>query len=151
MKRWARTGDDGTAMLEFVSLVVIVVIPLTYLILTAFDVQQGAFGTSSAAREAGRVFVLGSGTADAEHRAKVAADIVLADQSMRLGTAGDTSLSVACSASPCLTPGGSVTVTVTSRVQLPLVPAFLAHVVPVSVPVTSRYEQVVDSYLAPRP
>jgi len=144
-------GDDGTAILEFVSLVVIVVIPLTYLILTAFDVQRAAFGTSSAAREAGRVFVLGSGTVDAEHRARVAAGIVLADQSIRLGAAEDTSLQVACSAQPCLTPGASVTVTVTSRVQLPLVPAFLSRIVPVSVPVSSRYEQVVDSYLAPRP
>ena len=50
-------GDDGNAIVEFVYLAVLLMVPLVYVLLTVFQVQRAAFAASSAAREAGRVFV----------------------------------------------------------------------------------------------
>ena len=141
-------GDAGAAMLEFVSLVVILVVPLTYLVLTVFEVQRAAYGASSAAREAARVFVVSPGSAVADERARTAAAIVLDDH----GVAPErVSLSFACSVDPCLTPRGRVTATVSTVVALPLVPSFLSGLAPVSVPVRAEHTQVVDAYVAARP
>jgi hypothetical protein len=141
-------GDSGAAMLEFVSLVVLLVIPLTYLVLTVFEVQRATFGVGSAARESARVFVLAPGSVPADEQARVAAQLVLADHGVDPDT---TVVSITCSADPCLTPREVVTVTVSTRVPLPLVPGFLSSLVPVEVPVQATQRQVVDAYVALRP
>ena len=140
--------DSGAAMLEFVSLVVVLVVPLTYLVLTVFEVQRAAYGVGAAAKESARVFVLAPGSGPADEQARAAAQMVLADHGV---SPDDTAVAISCSDDPCLTPRATVTVSVSSVVRLPLVPGFLAGFVPVEVPVRAAQRQVVDSYVAVRP
>lgn len=67
------TRDDGTATVEFVTVAVVLTIPLVYVLLTVFAVQRAAFAVTAAAREAGRAYV-------AERDPQAAADLALADQ-----------------------------------------------------------------------
>ncbi|MGH3455694.1 MAG: hypothetical protein ACRDPQ_20380 [Nocardioidaceae bacterium] len=53
-----RRDETGTALIEFIWLGLLLLVPLVYIMLTVFDAQRGAFGASSASRAAGRAFVL---------------------------------------------------------------------------------------------
>lgn len=138
--------DAGNAIVEFVYLAVLLMIPLVYVLLTVFRVQSAAFAVSSAAREAGRVYATSDSVDDAGPRAAAAAGIVMADSGLSL-SAGD--LRITCSAARCLQPGSQVQVAVTYRVTLPLVPRFFADRAPASIRVTSHHLEVVDRYRAP--
>ena len=51
------SGEQGSAVVEFVTLGVLLLVPLIYLVLTVARIQAGAYAVSMAAREAGRAFV----------------------------------------------------------------------------------------------
>ena len=135
-------GDDGNAIVEFVYLAILMMVPLTYLLLTVFRVQSATYAVSSATREAGRVFVT-SGPADADARATTAASIVMADSGLDLA---DGRLSIRCSARPCLTPGANVEVEIGYDVGLPFLPRFLDGALPASIHVEGRHLEVVDRF-----
>ena len=126
-------------------------VPLVYVLLTAFTVQRAAYAVSSASREAGRVFVAADSAALGRARAEQATAIVLRDSGL---TAQPASLDLACSAQPCLTPGAKVTVVLTYAVDLPLAPPLLTDAVSMvaaTIPVTGRHVEVVDRFRAIRP
>jgi hypothetical protein len=139
-------SDAGNAIVEFVYLAVLLMVPLVYVLLTVFRVQSAAFAVSSAAREAGRVYATSDSVADAGPRAFAAAGIVMADSGLSLSPAD---LRITCSASRCLQPGSRVEVAMTYQVALPLVPHFLSARAPASIRVTSHHLEVVDRYRAP--
>lgn len=121
----AARGEAGTAIVEFVWLGLLLLVPLLWIVLTVFEVQRGAFGVSGAARAAARAYALAPDDGQGEQRARAAARQVLDDQ----GLPGDVPLQVRVS---CRTPGSSchsggavITVRVDSRVDLPLVPDLL--------------------------
>lgn len=138
-----RSGEDGNAIVEFVFLAVLLMIPLVYVLLTVFRVQAAAFAVSSAAREAGRVYATAETVDDAGPRAYAAARIVMADSNLPLSP---DELAITCSSTPCLAPGSQVNVVMTYNVALPLVPRFFSDRAPASVQVTSRHLEVVDRY-----
>jgi Flp pilus assembly protein TadG len=140
-------GDDGNAIVEFVYLAVLLMVPLVYVLLTVFQVQRAAFAASSAAREAGRVFTTADDVGVGEKRARMAAGIVLRDSGLTLD-ADD--LRITCSSSPCLEPGSRVVVVVSHRVTLPLLPKVFGDRGPASVTVSSQHLEVVDRYRAVR-
>lgn len=140
-------GEDGTAILEFLGLAVLLMVPLAYVLLTVFEVQRAAYAVSSATREAGRVFVTADSTAQGEVRAFAAAGIVLRDSGLALQPGG---LVLACSADPCLTPGATVTVQLNHEVALPLAPPF-GGAAPAAVPVSGTHVAVVDRFRPVRP
>lgn len=144
MTRRARLprGDAGNAMVEFTFLGVLLFVPLVYVVLAVFDVQRASYGASEAVREAGRAYVSGTSTADAEQRAEDAARVALADQGLELGQG---QLTVTCSADPCLTPGATVTVRVELQVALPWVPV-LGDRPAAAVAVSARHDAVVDAF-----
>ena len=142
-----RRGDEGAAMIEFIVLAVAIAVPLAYLLLAVFDVQRTAYAASSATREAARVFVRAPSGPEAEARARAAAEISLADHGLTLT---DGSFSISCSASPCLTPGGTVRVAFSTQVTLPLVPVVGSHAL-ASVPVRAANTETVDIYSPIRP
>ena len=124
--------DDGNASLEFVAVAVVLMVPLVYVLLTVFAVQRAAFAVSAAAREAGRAYVTADAPDAAPDHAQAAADLALADElpghpRADLRTDGDG-----------LTPGTTVTVTVTYEVRLA---GGLA-----TIPVTARHVATVDRY-----
>lgn len=108
--------ENGTAMLEFVWLSVLLLVPFVYGVLCLFEVQRAAFGVAVASRSAARAYLLSPDTVAAGRRASRAADVALADQRVHGAT-----LRVACvPRRACLQPESSVRVVVRASVPLPL-------------------------------
>jgi Flp pilus assembly protein TadG len=147
LRRRCPRGDGGNAIIEFVYLAILLMIPLTYLLLTVFRIQGATYAVSSATREAGRVFVT-SASGDADARAATAASIVMADSGLELDAR---QLSIRCSARPCLTPGANVEVTIGYDVALPFLPRFLDGALPASIHVEGRHLEVVDRFRSALP
>jgi hypothetical protein len=143
LRRACMRGDDGNAIVEFVYLAILMMIPLTYLLITVFRVQGATYAVSSATREAGRVFVTSAASGDADARATAAASMVMADGGLELD---DRQLSIECSARPCLTPGAHVDVVIGYDMALPFLPRFLDGVLPASIHVEGRHLEVVDRF-----
>ncbi len=137
-----RPRDEGRAIIEFIFLGLLLLLPLVYLVLAAARVQAGAFSVSLAGREAARAFVTAASEAEAQERAHTAAALAFEDFAFE---AGD--VRVSCDATPCLRPGGSVTAVATITVPLPLVPDFIADRVPTSVTVSSTHVSTVDTFV----
>lgn len=141
--RRARMSDDGgTAVIEFVWLAILLLVPLIYLVLCLARLQAGSYAVTQAARESARAFVTASQEDPAQTRARAAADIAFEDQ----GFAGQGDLTLACTANPCLTAGESVTTRASVSVPLPLVPAFFRGTVPLEVPVSASQVAPVPKY-----
>ncbi len=143
MVRRRPSGEGGTAVVEFVFLAVLLLVPLIYLVMTLARLQAGAYAASAAAREGGRAFVTARSADEAPARATAAARIAFEDQGFG---AGEGDLAISCDGSPCLRPEGRVQMTTTVIVPLPLVPAFARSVVPLEVPVTATHVLVVDRF-----
>ena len=135
-------AERGSAVVEFVVLAVLMLIPLTYLVLTMARLQAGSFAVSQAAREAGRAFVTSPAGESSTVRAEMAARIAFLDHSFE----DSGRLVIACDGSPCLRPDGRVETTATVAVPLPLVPSFVRDVVPLSVAVSASHLSTVDRF-----
>jgi Flp pilus assembly protein TadG len=137
-------SDGGTALVEFFWLGVLLLVPLVYAILFAFDLQRASFAVTEATRSAGRAFVTtpDADVADASARAVAAAEMTFADHGVAASTY--TIDAPECRDSGCFAAGGTVRITVHVKVQLPLLPTFgIAGGV---VPVTGIHDEVFDSY-----
>ncbi len=141
-RRTVRRSDDGTATVEFVLVGLLLLVPLTYVVLTALSVQRTAFAAVEAARSAGRAFVTAPSGVAAKARATQAADLALADQGVGRGAAA---LHIGCSARPCLTPGATVRVQVSATVRMPWLPGFMIGDVG-GIPVQAVHVEVVDPF-----
>jgi Flp pilus assembly protein TadG len=123
-------GDSGSAIIEFVFVAVIVMIPLVYLIVAVAVVQRSELAVSQAAREAGRAFATSDSAADVNRR--VPAAVRLALESQHLGddaTVRFVAAGSSCDGAPIvprLQAGAQFTVCVTRRVVVPAVPSILA-------------------------
>jgi hypothetical protein len=139
-----RPAEDGRAIVEFIVLGLLLLLPMTYLVVTAARVQAASFAASLAGREAGRAFVTASSDDDGLARARAAAALAFAD--FDFGAEGR--MAVSCDRKPCLRPQGRVSTTATITVRLPLVPDFVADRVPSSVTVSSTSLSTVDRFVA---
>lgn len=126
------TDDDaGTAIIEFVFVAVIVMVPLVYLIAAVAAVQRSELAVAQAAREAGRAFATSDRADRAMVRAGVAVRIALRDQGLsddadlRFIPAGTDCADEPPPITPRLRPGAEFTVCVRRRVDLPAVPNVL--------------------------
>jgi Flp pilus assembly protein TadG len=126
----------GSALVEFQFLAVLLLVPLVYVLMASLDVQRTVFGATQAAREAGRV----AASTGSEPAARYAASLSLRDQGVDPAAVGVT---FTCP-SGCETPGGSITVRVSTRVELPFLPRVLADVA--AVPVSATHSAPVDRY-----
>ena len=135
--------DEGNAIVEFVYLAVLLMVPLVYVLLTVFRVQAAAYAVSSASREAGRVYATSEAVDEAGRRALVAARLVMSDSNLELA---ERDLRISCSSDPCLAPGSRVNVVIVYDVSLPLLPRLFDRRALASVQVTSRHLEVVDRY-----
>lgn len=125
MRRSERLGapDRGSAIIEFIFLGVLLLIPLVFIMLTAFHVQSSAYAASAASRAGSRAYVLAGSNGDSAPAAMTTAvDLALDDQGVRANALAP---QVSCSGG-CLQPGSSVTVTVVVNVPLPL-PDFMKN------------------------
>lgn len=136
-------AERGSATVEVVFLMVLVLLPLLYLVGSLGRLQAGAYAASAAAREAGRAYVTAVDVEAAAARGMAAADLVLAAHGFGPGQG---SVAVACESSPCLAPGGRVIVEAVVQVPVPLVPDFMSGLVPTTVTMTSRHAEPVDRF-----
>lgn len=124
------SADDGNAILEFVFVAIVVLVPLVYLIAAVAAVQRNQLAVSDAARNAGRAFATSSTPGEAAVRARAAVRLALADQ----GLPDDAQLRFVAFGAGCggpaiapqLSPGAAFTVCVSRRADLPGIPSVLA-------------------------
>ncbi len=120
-----RARDErGSAVVEFTWLGLLLLVPLVWIVLSAFEVQRGAFATTGAARAAGRAFALAPDDATGRARAEAAARQAYADQGI---DRAPVEVTITCAPYPgsCHSGTSVVTVVVRSRVELPLLPDVL--------------------------
>ncbi|WP_225753962.1 pilus assembly protein [Actinotalea sp. Marseille-Q4924] len=144
-RRWlvAAEGDRGSAVVEFLGVTVVLLVPLVYLVVVTAAVQAATFAVDGAAREAARAVVTADPD-DAGPRAAAAVAIALEDQGLDPALAAG-ALTVRCEPD-CLSPGTTLTVEVALDVALPGVPGFVRDAVPLAVPVSATITAPVDDY-----
>lgn len=139
-------ADDGNAIVEFLGLTLVLMVPLVYLVLLLGRLEAASFAAEGAAREAARNYVVADTAQAGEARAAAAAGIALRDQGFMDDPVD--ALTLHCSSTPCLEPGSEVAARVDLVVPLPFVPAFVRRVVPLQVPVSAQLVAPVDEYRA---
>lgn len=137
-------AERGSAVVEFLATTIMLIVPLTYLVLTLGSIQSATFAAESAARDAGRIVSLTEDVDAAIARAALSTEYAFADHGIAVD--GREALRLECSADPCRTPGERVWVEVSASVRLPLVPDLVAGVVPVEVPVSASHVAMVPAF-----
>lgn len=136
--------DTGTAALEFITVGLILLVPLVYLVLALASLQAGAFAVEGAARQAARVYVQAPNADEAAARAGRAIEFGLSDYGVDASTV---TTSVQCTGAPtCPARNATVTVTVRVNIPLPLVPDVLDLSTAASVPIESSATQRVSRF-----
>jgi Flp pilus assembly protein TadG len=135
--RWLRArlgqieGERGSALVEFVFIALVALVPLVYIVAGFSAVQRGVFAANAAAREAGRALGTAPDVAAGQERAVRAAQLAVEDQGV---DATDVRVEYAPSGSDCdasgtyvptLVPGERFSVCVTVTVRIPLLPEFV--------------------------
>ncbi len=142
----ARLGDveRGSAVVEFLGVSLILLVPLVYLILTVARIQAASFAAEGAAREAGRLIAGADTIEEGIAAAELGVELAFADQGLAVD-GGDT-LEVTCSVPDCLVAGEYVLITVSSEVELPLAPDFLAGSIPTVATITADAMTAVSGF-----
>jgi len=135
-------AQAGSAVVEFIFLAVLMLVPLFYLVMVLARLQAGAYAVSAASREAGRAYVTAQVSEQAPARAHSAAGLAFADQ----GFESEGSIQIGCDGTPWVRPEGRVQITATLWVPMPLVPAFFAAIVPLQIPVSATHLATVDRF-----
>ncbi|MHA7238270.1 hypothetical protein [Arthrobacter sp. TMS1-12-1] len=133
--------EHGSAVVEFVFLGVLLLVPVVYLVLTVGRLQGGSFAVVGAADQAAKVYVDATTPQDADARAREAAGLALADFGF---SPEEAAVDITCS-EDCLGPGTSVTVVVRLDVPLPLIPA-IAGTHPSAATVGATSTQIVERF-----
>jgi hypothetical protein len=137
-------GEDGNALLEFVYLAVLLMIPLVYVLITVFYVQRAAFGTTEAAREGARAYAKADSVEEGERRARAAIGLALKDQGVLSGE----TVGFDCEGTECLAPDSRIKITVTYWVKLPVLGAVFGDDQQGAIKVQASHVEFVDRYRA---
>ena len=140
--------DEGNAVVEFLGVALLLLVPVVYLVLVLAQLQASAFAVDGAAREAARAVAAAPDEATGATRAVAATALAFADQGLDAEAAAE-ALTVACTPG-CNAPGAEVTVTVLTDVPLPLVPTWLGDRIPLTVPVSATATTALDPFAARR-
>ncbi|HWB66340.1 MAG TPA: hypothetical protein VG708_05895 [Mycobacteriales bacterium] len=149
MRRRRRAGDDhGSAVVEFVWLAILLLIPLIYVVMTAVSVQRTAFGLTEAAREAGRAYATAGSDAAGRARAAAAAQLAMRDQ----GVSWRPTAPVVSCGSCSYAPGSTFTVDLHARVRLPLMPGWLCgDRCAIAIPVSAHHRERISCFAGSGP
>jgi hypothetical protein len=147
------TDDSGGALVEFIAITLLLLIPVVYLVVTVSRIQAGTLAAEAAAHDAARAAVVqgvrsleqGESHARALEAASARAHIVVGVNASNFGfSTEETALALGCSAEPCLSVGSNVTASVDIVVTLPGVPGFLGEHIPLAVTVSATSRAPVD-------
>lgn len=138
-------AEDGSAAVEFITVGLLLLVPIVYLVLALSSIQSASFAVEGAARQASRVFVQADSIAGGEAAAARAIAVTLADYGL---DAGDAEISISCRPDPsdCLTRRGFVTVSISIVAPLPLFPAVLGTDIPPGVTIDSVSTEQVSRF-----
>lgn len=147
-RRRSGQGESGNAIVEFIFVGIVIMVPLVYLLLAVFDLQRNVFAVTEAAREAGRALATADTVSTGVARAEYAAGLSLGDQG--LSSEGAT-VSYAPAGASCdaagsaatLTPGQDFAVCVSRTFTPPGIPGY---VVGDNNTVTGRFVVHIDRY-----
>jgi len=144
--------DTGAALVEFLGVTVLMLVPIVYAVLAVGQVQAATYAVEGASRTAARGAALAAldeldrgGSEQTAHAAAVerASDVVslaLEDFAVR----GLHDLVVGCGDAGCGGPGSEVVVEVEVAVPLPGIPGPIADAISAAVPVSARGTAQVD-------
>ncbi len=142
--------DDGNAIVEFLAVALLLLVPTVYLVLVVGRLQSAAFAVDGAAREAVRATVAtasqgtpGDKDLDPATAATAAVRIALADQALDSPNA----LSLTCDPS-CTAPQAQVVAHVSVEVPLPLLPPVIGDRIPLNIPVTAHASGEIDTFIS---
>ncbi|EPR75822.1 putative membrane/secreted protein [Leifsonia rubra CMS 76R] len=146
---WLRQ-EQGSASLEFITVGMVMLVPLVYLVLTMSAIQAGALAAEGAARQAARVFVQADNLEKAESAAARAIEFALDNHNVDAAAAAEVSITCAPDPNDCLTRHGYVTVQVAITIDLPLAPPVLNGAFPLQVPLDAAATQQVSQFSGAR-
>ena len=145
-------NDGGTGLVEFFWLGILLMVPITYAILFAFQVQRAVFAVTEATRSAGRAYVSTPDGDDptARTRAATAASLTMIDHGLPFVPANyaATCMPLVGQSPPqsgtCFAADHWVRVTLSVPVQLPLLGAFGLNGAVFTV--NGQHDEVFDKY-----
>ena len=112
-------AEEGSAVVEFVALGFLVLVPVVYFVLTVGALQGASFAAVGAADHAAKSFAQASDEKAAHAAAEASVRVAMADFGLAEHSAR---LELACDRSPCLQAGAAVSARVHVDVPLPLNP-----------------------------
>jgi len=145
--RTDRDAERGSASLEFLTVGVLLLVPLVYLVLALASVQGGALAVEGAARQAARVAIAAGDRDATESVVERTVAVALADYGIDADAA---SVDIDCQAADCAAPGSRIRVSVRATVRLPLVPDVLDLDRLGSVPLDASATQTVSRFAGAR-
>lgn len=143
----ASSSERGSAVLEFIIIGVLILVPMAYIVMSVMRVQAASMATSQAVREAARAYATADSVAQGQAAAVTAAQVAFEDQGFVLP---ESALQIRCLGG-CLEPGSSIQVDLGWRVDLPWVPASLSQGRSASVPIDAVHTVRVDTYRLTQP
>ena len=134
--------ERGNVIIEFIGVTVALLIPISIVSGASLTVAQSYLATDVAARNGSRAFVISTNDTSANNDARSAAKLAMQDHN-----AFDDGVEIRtiCTTSPCLTPGGYVSVVVSRQVELSL-PISLGSR---SIKVSAQHTAIVDELRDP--
>ncbi|MDO8732268.1 MAG: pilus assembly protein [Actinomycetota bacterium] len=135
------SAEHGSAILEFLIIGVLVLVPLLYITLTVLRVESAVFASTQAVREAARAFMMADSPTQGRYAAIAAARLAMSDQGFDMP---DSALTISCN-ELCLSPGSATHLRLDWRVDLPWVPP-LVEGERLGYPISVDSDVRVDSY-----
>lgn len=149
-RRLVDERDAGNAVLEFVVLAVLLLVPLVYVILAVLRVQGVAYGIAEATREAGRAFVSADSSSDAFAKACTAATVAMRNEvDDEFDCASQLRITCVGACAAALSPGDTIRVEIDLSVALPMLPSSVFGS-PTAISLQSAHDEVVDEFRAGR-
>jgi Flp pilus assembly protein TadG len=112
-------AEQGSAVVEFTFLSLLLMVPLVYFIITVGQIQAGSLAVIGAADQAAKVFVAQPDIVSGRAAAEQAVLLALADYGYERASA---TLVTSCQPADCTDAASAVTATVELTVPLPFVP-----------------------------
>ncbi|MBN9214483.1 MAG: TadE family protein [Microbacterium sp. SCN 70-200] len=141
--------DDGSASLEFIGVGVILLVPIVYLIVALGAIQGQALGVETGARQIARTIAEAPDAAEADARAARVRDAIIAEYDLDPAAV---EVAISCEgATTCPEAGAVLSVTMTTAVPLPLVPAVFGLENAARVPVQASAVQKVSRFWGTAP
>ena len=135
--------DKGSAIVEFVMLTLLLLVPLVYVVLAGMTVQRASFAETDAARDAARAYATAGSDAEGERRAEAAVALAMHDQGIAWMPTGRVVQCGACDYAA----GSQFVVDLQTKVALPFVPSWLrGHRCVAGITVSAHHRERLDCF-----